>query len=80
MTQQEMTCEILAAHLTDFLEGDLPEPAEVAALDHLSTCESCEGVLVSTRDVVKLSREHGRVHLDDADRAKLLAKLLENVE
>ncbi len=80
MTEQEMTCEVLATHLTDFLEGDLPEAAEAAALEHLSTCQSCEGVLASTREVVALANEHGRAPLSKEDRSRLLAKLMDAVE
>lgn len=79
MSDKEMTCEILAANLTDFLEGQLREADAVAAIAHLAACQSCEGVLVTTRQVVALAREQGRVPLGDDDRSRLLARLIEGV-
>ena len=56
-----MDCQTLADNLTDFLEGDLPESDEIAALEHLSSCNACEVVLAETRSVLQLAHDHGRV-------------------
>ena len=75
-----MDCETLASRLTDFLEGDLEAEEEEAALLHLSTCNRCEVVLAETRDVVALTKDHGRVELSDADQEAMLNTLLESVD
>ena len=75
-----MDCQTLAEHITDFLEGDLPEDARAAALDHLSTCEACEVVLAETRSVVELAQNHGRAPLTDEDRSRLLGNVLNEVD
>ncbi len=75
-----MNCETLAAHLTDFLEGDLAEAEEMAALDHLSTCTACEVVLAETRSVVDLAHDHGRVPLSDDDRSRMLNGVLREID
>ena len=53
-----MNCATLADRLTDFLEGELTPAEESAAIAHLSTCTSCEGVLADTRKVVPVSYTH----------------------
>jgi anti-sigma factor RsiW len=75
-----MTCEELAAQLTTFLEGELDEATEAAALDHLASCPACETVLIETRNVVELSRDHGRVQLTEKDRARMLSGVLGEVD
>lgn len=67
-----MNCETLAEGLTDFLEGDLEPADEAAALEHLSTCESCERVLASTNDTIAVVGEHGRLSLSQDDRDRIL--------
>ena len=75
-----MNCSTLAERLTDFLEGELTPDEEAAAIEHLSTCTSCEGVLADTRRVVQLAQRHGRAELTADDRERLLASLLGQVE
>lgn len=71
-----MECAELAERLTDFLEGALEEPEENAALEHLATCPACETVLAETREVVALTREHGRVSLSEDDRTRLWGRVV----
>lgn len=75
-----MKCEELAERLTDFLEGELEESEQAAALEHLSSCGSCEAVLAGTRDVMQLAQDHGRVELSDDDRSRMLSTLLGSVD
>ena len=44
-----MRCEDLAERLTALMEGTLDPRDEEVALDHLSSCPSCERVLADTR-------------------------------
>lgn len=75
-----MNCQTLAAHLTDFLEGDLSPDEESAALEHLSTCNACEIVLAETRSVTQLAHDHGRVPLTNDDRSRMLDGVLREIE
>jgi len=75
-----MECADVAERLTDLMEGDLDDDVEAAALEHLATCPSCEQVLAETRDAVSLAREHGRVALTEADRARMFGALMDEVE
>lgn len=75
-----MNCETLAAHLTDFLEGDLSEEEEMAALEHLASCNACEIVLAETRGVTYLVREIGRAPLSEEDRSRMLFGLLRELD
>ena len=75
-----MDCATLAAHLTDFLEGELAPEEEMAALDHLSSCHACEVVLAETRTVVDLAQDHGRVPLTDDDRDRMLHGVIRKID
>lgn len=70
-----MDCEQLAERLTDFLQGDLEEAEEQAAIEHLATCHACETVLSRTRDVMEAARDHGRLPLSDGDQARLWERI-----
>lgn len=70
-----MRCEDLAARLTDFLEGDLDPETELAAAEHLASCERCETVLRETRSVVALMADVGRTRLTDAERVTVLGRV-----
>lgn len=72
-----MTCDELAAQLTEFLEGALTDDVAAAALEHLATCASCERVLGETRQVMSLGSHHGRVRLDDGERSALLGRIVD---
>lgn len=74
-----MECEDLAERLTDFLEGDLEEPEEAAAIEHLATCSACEVVLADTRSAVELARDHGRAPLSSPDRDRMWDRISDEV-
>ena len=71
-----MDCAELAAHLVEFLEGELDPDSEAAALDHVASCEQCEIVLAQTRSVIDLTRRHGRVTLEPHERHQLLGRIM----
>ena len=75
-----MECTEMAERLTDLLEGDLEPEVEVAALDHLATCSSCETVLSETQDVMGLARSHGRTMMSDDMRSKLWSRVVGDVD
>lgn len=72
-----MTCDELAAHLTEFIEGTLPDGVVADAIEHLATCPACEGVLGETRSTMSAGRRYGRARLDDEQRAALLDRIAE---
>ena len=75
-----MTCDEMAANLTDFLEGDLAPDMEAVALEHLATCDDCTRVLNTTRAVTQIARDHGRVELSPVEHRHLLAAVLESLD
>ncbi len=75
-----MRCSELAERLTELMEGELTEPEEAKALEHLASCPSCEKILAGTRDVVQIARYHGRVSLSEGDQNRLLSSLLAAVD
>lgn len=75
-----MQCEELAANLTDFLEGELDDAFEAAAVEHLATCTRCEAVLAGTRSVIGLAPAAGRVEVPPDVRASLLAAVVVGLE
>lgn len=75
-----MDCETLAANLTNFLEGDLNESEEMAALEHLSSCPACEVVLAETRNVTDLANNHGRAPLTNDARSRMLNGVLREID
>ena len=70
-----MRCDELADGLTDFLEGDLEPHVQEAALEHLSSCPSCERVLAETRAVTVLAHEHGGATVEPTDRSRLFDRI-----
>ena len=70
-----MTCDELALLLTDFLEGHLGPEDEQAAIEHVSTCTACEGVLRETRLVITLSGQHGGKDLDSEARTRMFESI-----
>lgn len=54
-----MDCETLVTYLSDYIDGNLSEPLEEAAREHLATCQNCRVVLDSTQKTILLYREQG---------------------
>jgi anti-sigma factor RsiW len=71
-----MDCETLATRLTDFLEGSLGEADHDAALEHLSTCASCEQVLAETTLMRDMLQRHAPAELTDEESGDLLREIL----
>ncbi len=71
-----MDCAAVAERLTDLMEGDLDAADEASALEHLATCSACETVLAQTREVVALTKDHGRVELSEQDRTRLWTRVI----
>ena len=71
-----MNCEQLAENLTDFMEGELSDEEEAEALEHLSTCSSCETVLANTEGAIGLLAEHGSAGISEKQSSELLQKIM----
>lgn len=74
-----MNCDELALVLTDFLEGDLSPAVESEAIEHVSSCRSCETRLGGTKQVIALSSRYASSPLDAAARDRLLAEFIEEL-
>ena len=74
-----MRCEDVFDNLTDLLDGALDPDVEVAALEHLATCERCETTLAETRTLVELAADERPTGLDPSARATLLDRIVGEV-
>jgi anti-sigma factor RsiW len=74
-----MRCEEVFANLTDLLDGALAPEVEVAALEHLATCERCETTLAETRSLLEVAADERPVALDPSARSSLLARIVDEV-
>jgi len=71
----DLTCDELDALLPEFLDGELTPEQHDAALEHLATCNACRIVVTDLREVGALYREHGRLHLPEDTRRRILETL-----
>ncbi len=71
----DLTCDELDALLPEFLDGTVTDDQRDAALAHLATCDACTVVITEMRGVGALFRQHGRLQLPDAARARIRAQL-----
>lgn len=56
----QLTCNQLLDHLSDYIDGNLPDDLVAAAQEHLLTCTNCHRVLSSTQQTILLYREQQR--------------------
>ena len=62
MTRRHMTCQELIDLVTDYLEGDLPQPERARFEDHVAGCDGCRLAVEQFRLTV---RTIGRVDEDE---------------
>lgn len=65
-----VTCDQLDAMLPEFFDGKLEQETLDAALDHLSTCDSCRLTVDELRSVGELYRQHP-LRMSDEAKAKI---------
>lgn len=70
-----MTCQELLTYLSSYLDQELEADLVAAAQRHLLTCQNCQIVLHSTRQVIQLGQRYYRVGIPDDRRARLFATI-----
>ena len=50
-------CKHVWNHISDFLDGTLPEETRVRVQRHLEHCEICSAILDSTRNIIVLTAD-----------------------
>ncbi|MDE3155694.1 MAG: zf-HC2 domain-containing protein, partial [Acidobacteriota bacterium] len=74
-------CRALFAHLSEYLDGELPQVECDKIEEHCRTCARCRHVIGSLRRTIALCRESGRqVRPPMAVRARALARVAQLLE
>lgn len=50
-----LTCREVVELLSDYLDGELPEPERVRVEEHLAGCDGCTMVLDELRETIRLT-------------------------
>ncbi len=72
---QEISCEELLQHLSDYIDNNLDEELTAVAQHHLATCPNCRIVLNSTQKTITLFREQGKRTIPAERRDRLFNQL-----
>jgi anti-sigma factor RsiW len=70
--EASLTCREVVELLSDYLDGELPEPERVRVDEHLARCDGCTMVLEELRETVRLTGMLTVEHLSEAQRTILL--------
>ncbi|HVC19858.1 MAG TPA: zf-HC2 domain-containing protein [Vicinamibacterales bacterium] len=73
-------CHALFAHLSEYLDGELPAADCDTIARHCRTCARCRHVIGSLRRTVALCRESGQTRLPAPVRARARARMLALLE
>jgi len=66
-----LTCDQLDTLLPEFFDGSLEPDQELAAAEHLATCDQCRIQLSELEGVGELYRRHGRLTLPPEARERI---------
>jgi anti-sigma factor RsiW len=67
----DLTCDQLDTLLAEFLDGSLAPDVELAAAEHLATCNECRVQVSELEGVGELYRRHGRSTLPPEARERI---------
>ena len=70
--EASITCREVVELLSDYLDGELPEPERVRVDEHLAGCDGCTMVLDELRETVRLTGMLTVEHLSEPQRTILL--------
>ena len=73
MDDEEVTCRQVVELVTDYLEGDLPEPLRAAVARHLAECPHCVAYVEQMRTTAASLREISLESISPATREELVA-------
>jgi len=66
-----LSCDQLDTLLPEFLDGSLEPDQELAAAEHLATCDQCRIQLSELEGVGELYRHYGRLNLPPESRERI---------
>ena len=75
-----LTCDQLDVLLPEFLDGKLQPDQELAAAEHLATCDDCRVQVSELEGVGELYRRHGRLTLPPEARERIRSLLAAEAE
>jgi anti-sigma factor RsiW len=64
-----MTCKLIAEQVDDFLDGELAETERLAVETHVTSCASCEALVVEARKLQDMLRDYGESTMPTMDAA-----------
>ena len=71
-----MTCTDFLAQMTDYFDGDV-EPELLAEIQaHLGECHHCEILVDTTRQTIRVYRDHQVIELSDEVRERTVARIM----
>ena len=71
-----MTCTEFLAQMTDYFDGDV-EPHLMAEIQaHLGECHHCEILVDTTRQTIRVYRDHQVFELTDEVRERTVARIM----
>jgi anti-sigma factor RsiW len=70
--EASLTCREVVELLSDYLDGELPEPERVRVEEHLAGCDGCTMVLDELRETIRLTGMLTVEHVSETQRTTLL--------
>jgi anti-sigma factor RsiW len=67
-----LTCREVVELLSDYLDGELPEPERVRVEEHLAGCDGCTMVLDELRETIRLIGMVTVEHVSEPQRTTLV--------
>ena len=71
-----MTCTDFLAQMTDYFDGEVEPQLLVEIKAHLCECHHCEILVDTTRQTIKIYRDHQVFELTDETRERTVARIM----
>ena len=70
-----MTCDDLVSYLSDYIDQNLDDALASEAQEHLATCQNCQVLLHTTRQVIQLGQKQYQVGIPPLRHDSLLTRV-----
>ena len=71
-----MTCTEFLAQMTDYFDGEVQPELLAEIKQHLGECHHCEILVDTTRQTIRVYRDHQLFELTDEVRERTVAKIM----
>lgn len=71
-----MTCTEFLAQMTDYFDGEVQPELLAEIQSHLGECHHCEILVDTTRQTIRVYRDHKMYELTDEVRERTVAKIM----